>query len=207
MKIMFIGDVHGEFYLLERFVKAHSPDIVIQCGDFGYWPRHEGAFDVSGGRMSLEPLKRIECPIYFCDGNHEDHSMLRDLPEDGTIPGTKVRYMKRGTTLDLLGKTFLFMGGAMSIDKSVRTEGVDWFRNETISYSDMMSLPDKKVDVVVSHTCPTAWLKRLIGELSTYEDRDPSREALQQILDTYRPELWVHGHWHYRLSGVYKNTN
>lgn len=38
MKIYVIGDVHGYWYYLNKFIKSESPDIILQCGDFGYYP-------------------------------------------------------------------------------------------------------------------------------------------------------------------------
>lgn len=209
MKIMFIGDVHGEFYIFEKIIELHQPDMVIQCGDFGFWPTTPiENLGVCGGPYSLDPLKKIKCPIYFCDGNHEDHDSLQNLPNGGLIPGTNTRHMKRGSVLELAnGKTILFMGGARSVDKSIRQEGVDWFADETISYVDMRELPDRKIDIVVSHTCPNVWVKDIVGSLHTYEDKDPSREALQQILELYHPSLWIFGHWHHRKDGDYKDTH
>ena len=209
MKIVFVGDVHGEFYILEKIEKVRQPDMIIQCGDFGFWPEAlTYNWEINGGEYSFYPLKRIGCPVLFCDGNHEDHHSLRNLPENGMLPETNVRYMRRGSTIDLPdGRTILFMGGAISIDKGLRTEGVDWFPEETISYKDMMNLPDKKIDIVVSHTCPESWVKDISGTNGMYIDNDPSREALQQILDLYHPPLWFFGHWHYRMNGDYKDTH
>ena len=40
MKVIVIGDVHGEFNKLNAFLnKPKNIDIILQCGDFGYWPK------------------------------------------------------------------------------------------------------------------------------------------------------------------------
>ena len=41
MKIIIMGDIHADFGALNRFVNKKQPDIILQTGDFGWWPhRH-----------------------------------------------------------------------------------------------------------------------------------------------------------------------
>ena len=111
--------------------------------------------------------------------------------------------MPRGHTLVLPSpdnRVVLFMGGANSIDKQYRKIGVDWFPEEIISQKDIMNLPDCKVDIVISHTCPEEF------SMSTlYDDNDPSRKALSYVLDKYHPSLWYFGHFHQNKTG-YTNS-
>ena len=46
------------------------------------------------------------------------------------------------------GRTVLFMGGALSVDKAWRTPGYDWFPEESITTGDLDRLPDVHVDIV-----------------------------------------------------------
>jgi predicted phosphodiesterase len=73
--ILVLGDVHGDFRALGNLVNKKHPKIVLQCGDFGYWP----AFKVRNRRGVLkESRPRIgETKLCWCDGNHEDFSSLR----------------------------------------------------------------------------------------------------------------------------------
>jgi hypothetical protein len=39
---MVLGDVHGDFPALNRLLVQKRPDLVLQVGDFGFWPTEPG---------------------------------------------------------------------------------------------------------------------------------------------------------------------
>jgi len=191
MKICICGDVHGKWKYLNDLIRNEKPDILLSCGDFGYWPRFRN--------LSIDQVIAGDTKIYFCDGNHEDHWALIDLTDNEVAPN--VFYMKRGSTLTLPdGRVVMFFGGADSIDKGIRLIGVDWFPEEVISYKDMTDLPNTKIDIMITHTCPD-WMGDLTDLLGNAPFTDPSRQALSQIFDMYKPALWFFGHWHGARSG------
>jgi len=76
--------------------------------------------------------------LYFIDGNHDDHSVLSKIEEETELL-KNINYIPRGTIKKLHdGRTALFIGGGDSIDKHLRTEGIDWWREELITYKDMI---------------------------------------------------------------------
>lgn len=192
MKILITGDIHNEFGRLNELISRRRPNMVICCGDFGYWPNKPWAAPLTNIR--LQGAEKL----LWCDGNHEDHWALRDRETDELAPG--IFYMPRGSTYELPdGRTILFMGGADSIDKQWRTEGDTWFREEIISQKDMMNLPDMKIDIFVTHTCPS----ELVLDLTKYSPlkrEEPSNIALSQLWKIYKPDLWYLGHWHKYLE-------
>jgi Icc-related predicted phosphoesterase len=194
--IMVLGDVHREFGALNTLVNKKRPEIILQCGDFGFWPnitRHDERGDV------IVPKKPVmnDAKLYWADGNHEDHRSLRSLSTNEIWPN--VYYMKRGSTMTLPdGRTVLFVGGARSIDKAMRTMGFDWFPEEEISEMDLALLPDTKVDIVISHTCPREFA--VMG--NDMRADDSSRMVLSYVLARYQPSLWYFGHFHYYRTGV-----
>ena len=190
------GDTHGEWRKLNVFINSINPELLIVCGDFGYWPREK--------EYDLKKLKTGRTKILFCDGNHEDHHSLRRLVELGvTEVSPSVFYMKRGSVYTLPdGRRILFMGGANSTDKDQRIIGYDWFPEETISWADMENLPDPPIDIVISHTCPNEFYDELVDR----GDNDPSRVALSIVLDKYKPALWFFGHFHMSKSRQYGVT-
>jgi hypothetical protein len=159
--------------------------MIIQCGDFGYWPK----FPIYYNKNSV---KNRDFPIYWIDGNHEDHESIGNLKTNEISPN--VFYMKRGSTMRLSdGRNILFMGGGLSIDRKQRTPGKDWFPEESITQKDILNLPDEKVDIVISHTCPTDF-----DAPDWHEDfdHDSSRDALNYILNRYKPKTWYFAHMH-----------
>lgn len=187
------GDVHGNFGWFNRMLNKKRPDLVICCGDFGYWPKLPG--------HRFEDIRPQGSKILWCDGNHEDHWSLRDREKDEIVPN--VIYMPRGSTYKLPdGRNILFMGGADSIDKNARWVGVDWFPEEVINQKDFENLPDEKVDIVVSHTCPDELTPNMLKH-DPRKTNDPSTRALSQIWKIYQPELWYFAHWHTYETGMF----
>ena len=197
MKVLIVGDIHNDFGQLNILINKKKPDIVICCGDFGYWP------DIKGCK-SLTDIKLQGCEkILWCDGNHENHWALNERKTNEMEPG--IIYMPRGSTYTLPdGRVIMFMGGAHSIDKNMRTVGHDWFPEETITQKDMYNLPDVNVDIFITHTCPAD----LVKELSVYypgKSYEPSNQALSTLWDIYKPDLWYFGHWHVFREGLLYN--
>ena len=144
------GDFHAEFGKVNQFINS-MPLIstILQCGDFGYWPRF---YNFNQGNKKLIKNKNVK--IYWCDGNHEDFDSIKKIENNEILPN--IFYMKRGSILTLEdGRKVLFIGGAYSIDKDARIPGDTWFPEEEITQKDIYDLPDEKIDIVISHTAPT----------------------------------------------------
>ncbi len=202
MKIIVLGDVHGEFAKLNRLIEQEKPAIILQVGDFGYWPRLE--------EQDLLNLNTQQTRIYFCEGNNDDLGALRALVK---VPGQPVEvapgiyYMPRGSVLELTdGRRVLFCGGGQSIDCARRFEGWDWFPEEIVCADDLRLLPKDNIDIVISHTGPSEFPVEE-SKKQKHAEIDPSREMLSQILRKYQPALWYFGHWHIFAQGRYANTD
>lgn len=195
-KICVVGDTHGYWDLLNEFIANESPDIILQCGDFGYWP-NISYFD-------LNLLDNGDTRIYWCDGNHESFVDIKKLTDNQVYPN--VYYMKRGSVLMLPdNRRVLFIGGAYSIDRNGRTPGWDWFPDEEITQRDVYNLPDVQVDIIISHTCPREFPVDTRNDITGGKYRDSSRDALSVVLKKYRPSLWYFGHWHTTSTGFTEN--
>ncbi len=208
MKVLIVGDVHGEWGKLNTLINKKKPDIILSTGDFGWWPQMavRGEFGYEKG-WELEGVKPQGSKVYWCDGNHEDHwSIQKFTPDNPTYPielYKGVNYMPRGSILELPdGRTILFVGGADSVDKNQRFLGVDWFPEEMPNYNEIEHILNHRtrIDIVISHTCPQEWLPR--STILTYDkNSDPTRKMLSEVLDKYKPKLWYHGHWHVYNKG------
>lgn len=197
-KILITGDIHADFSKLNIIINKKKPDIVYCCGDFGYWPNHPRIFNSAS-------IKPQGSKIYWCDGNHEDHWSLAARDSDEIFHN--VFYMPRGSVMSLPdGRNVMFMGGADSIDKVVRTEGVDWFREEVISQKDLFNLPDIEIDILITHTCPSELVEEL-RQFRTEKDLEPSNLAISTLLEIYKPKYLFFGHWHIYREGILNGTH
>ncbi len=195
--IIITGDLHNNFGKLNDLInkkKSKGLEMVICCGDFGYWP----------GKKWSAPITNIKSqgiPVLWIDGNHEDHWAIRDRETDELAPN--VIFKPRGSIITLSdGRKILFMGGADSIDKMYRTEGDTWFREEVITQTDLMGLPNVKIDIFITHTCP-AELHSIMVKGYPQKYMEPSNHALSTLWEIYKPKLWYFGHWHqYKVGNI-----
>jgi len=198
MKTIITGDIHGKFGKLNDLINKKRPELIICCGDFGYWPNVSWCSPLSN--IKLQGAK-----LLFCDGNHENHWALKERKSDELEKD--IFYMPRGSTYILEdGRKILFMGGADSIYKLFRKIGIEWFPEEVITQKDFLNLPDTKIDIFISHTCPV----ELLNDMLKFDERkinDPSNHALSELWKIYRPSLWFFGHWHKYASGKMMGTN
>ena len=112
-------------------------DFLIICGDAGIcWSPQEFQY-------FLNLYNDIGCTIIFVDGNHENFEMLNNMPlveYKGALMhqiDKHIFHVLRGEIMTLGGKTFLCVGGAVSIDKMYRTPYVSWCPEEEITYHDI----------------------------------------------------------------------
>ena len=75
MKIIVIGDIHGQSAQLNRFMKENKADVYIQTGEI-YWPKFN----------THEIIVPEQSKLYFCDGHHDDHWALKDLKNNEVYP-------------------------------------------------------------------------------------------------------------------------
>lgn len=215
MKVLVCGDIHGDWGRLNQLMSQKRPDIVLQCGDFGWWPSMCVKRSVIFGQRSWNH-KGLKIPegtkVYWCDGNHEDHwdlDAIRRSNGNLRVPlelYDNCWYCPRGSTLVLPdSRLVLFLGGATSIDRDQRTLGVDWFPEEVMQPCDDRYLEslETDIDIIVSHTVPQEWVPDVLkGE----KLKDPTRKTLSYALDKWKPDLWYSGHWHKVATGKYSNT-
>lgn len=179
MLIRFIGDIHCNFKNYQRLIEGS--EYSIQVGDFGI------GFGIAPPKVSTNHR--------FIRGNHDylmeiisNHDCKNWIP-DGTI---------------IYGKIFC-VGGAFSVDKVLRTEGVDWWADEELSTSewyDILDLYDElRPKIVVSHDCPNQAMP-----YSNYKVPSRTGQALSAMFDIHKPELWVFGHYHTSFDEVIEGT-
>jgi hypothetical protein len=198
--IFYVGDTHGRLDDVKEIeaqaVKAGAK-MIIQVGDFGV---HFGK-DCELSRWFNTRASGL--PWLTCGGNHDNWPMWRELPEVNMFGGSVIElapecyFAERGTTLTLEGEKHLFFGGAESIDKVYRTEGADWWEDETPNIKEVNNffdtMEDFKPDVVVTHDAP---LRVVIKKYNREENATPRN--LENVLKhgDHTPKKWYFGHHH-----------
>lgn len=209
--VLVLGDCHAAWPWLGAALSVFAPDICLVAGDFGWWPK---LFPLPHEALPPALLERTE--LHFLDGNHEDHSALRQAAPRGCFEpvalAPRLIYHPRGSTMRLPdGRTVFFAGGGKSVDRAYRTEGRDWFAEEILARADLPTdLP--RADVVISHTLPDAFgVKKFLGKRfppGRFDfSPDPSGAVLDEVLAACRPALWLGGHFHRDLAGEYTHAD
>lgn len=188
--IRFIGDVHGKWARYKKLIKGVPRS--IQVGDFGigfYNPRTETYSRPPHNAMAKGDHK-------FIRGNHDNPTQCRSHPF----------WLKDGAYVD---DSIFCIGGALSIDKHLRTEGWNWWADEELCYAEFLELiqayEEAKPKVVVTHECPEAVMSRVLNRYK-YDFPSITRQFLDNLLHVHKPDLWIHGHWHLDHHTVFEGV-
>jgi hypothetical protein len=230
-KIILAGDTHGnKGAIRDLFHHAlqEGATAIFQLGDFGFWEHTQS------GHQFLEKCafwsKETGIPLYWIDGNHENHTLLRKnygpggskhiLTEDGfwqIRPG--IYYVPRGTRWTWNGKRIMGLGGAYSVDKEYRlfSEGVagrDAYGQRTKSKGPRTlwwpeeEITDEEVDQILSDESPIDILfthDKPRGSNPRWNRKDfqecfPNQDRISRVIKALKPSLIAHGHLHYRYD-------
>jgi len=152
-KIIFIGDVHGEWrqleYVLNKIVeRQHNPDAIIQVGDFGW-----NFYGNDTWVPDQELMENLPFPMIAIDGNHENFDLLEKNNGWGV---NYFRHVKRGEVFQVGNITCMGFGGATSIDRHHRIQGQTWWPQENITYRQVNEALNYagKIDLIVTHEKP-----------------------------------------------------
>lgn len=181
---------------------------IIVLGDFGIlWNKH------SKNKVGYLTrwLKNKPFSIIFLAGNHENYDMLEDLPVKDFKGGKvgvvseQILWLKHGYIFDFDGDKVGVFGGASSIDRGTRTEGVSWWKQEIPTMQDMQLFIDNldavggKIDYLLTHT--TASDELIFHIQSNYKIADAVTSFLMFVKDNYIiTKQHYLGHFHQNLS-------
>ena len=169
-RVAVVGDLHGNQGAASsavRYAALRGAQLVVQLGDFGWWPTRRRTPRKPYGEGFTVWVERV-CRQYglrllWVRGNHEHHPMLVEERREHVGEDEvwwlheHVGHWPDGLVLDIGGRRWLAVGGAHSVDQSFRTLGVDHFDSETLSETEIDAIAragHMDVDVVVAHEAP-----------------------------------------------------
>jgi hypothetical protein len=199
-RIIVAGDWHGNAEWAVRVIKAakrmlrdEPKPLILSLGDFGIWPG-------GAGRVFLREVQTVCAElgvrIWFLDGNHEWFPQLARF-RDGDP-----RWLPRGSRWNWHGRTWLALGGGVSLDRAIRTEGRDWWPEEEITVGQAAeAIAGGPAHVLVSHDCPSGVTHTFppaprFWDLADLARSGRHRERLQEIAGAVQPGWLLHGHLH-----------
>lgn len=213
-KIAFAGDWHGQYTYMRRacyWAHKKGAEVIVQVGDFGFW-KDSAAYDILNAQ-----LEEWGMYLLFIDGNHENFPLLYNTPlnNDGVRPiRDRIIHLPRGFRWSWYIYTFTALGGAHSIDKDYRFDGVDWFKEEDITVDDMKKTVDGgPTDFLITHDSPysanTPLDPAFAAQFSDQQvhECDLSRWMLEKVCQGITPTWIVHGHYHVDYEAETKWNN
>jgi Calcineurin-like phosphoesterase len=221
MRILIVGDLHCDTLVaraaIDHAVAVHA-DVILQLGDFGFWPRTES------GRKFLRKvearLAQVGLDLWWVDGNHDDHKALATRPvgADGRREvSDHIWHLPRGHRWTWGDTVWVAAGGAVSVDQNWRTEGVSWFPDEAPTDGDVGAIvAGGKAQVLVSHDAPwgVPTLERELLLDQPPEEResewpddllaasDEHMRRVRRVVDGVEAKRVFHGHHHLRYDDV-----
>lgn len=179
MKIIVLSDVHGNILRCQDVALRNTGTLVLQLGDLGV------------GFVPSEVIENLPSNFRFFPGNHDNRSRAV------TLWNCLGHFGERWENdFSPKSESFFFVSGADSKDKALRTEGVNWWPNEELTYEQGQKCIDEwascKAEVIISHDLP----QRIAEAFFLIYDRSRTRQILDAMIVARRPKLVVFGHHH-----------
>lgn len=205
-RVAVVGDIHGNFRWLDILagsVRRLAPDVttMLQLGD---WWMDPSTTDEAVDGTAIER-------IYVTLGNHEPWGQITPLFEAN--PGCAIRVsdvtwlLPRPARLTIGGRSVLSLGGAASVDKAWRQEGVSWWKDEEVTREHVAAaIAGGPADLMLTHESPARTPVRAVQEIlrtnpfgfpdDAIADSATSRARVAKVWNIVYPELLIHGHMH-----------
>ncbi len=231
-----LGDIHRHFGVIATWINKFeiTNSIIIQVGDFGV-----GFFD--NDSIHLINLDNILFEtnniLYVIRGNHDNPSCFVDnnnvnvtlwdhdgkkvhvLDLNKAINELKnIRFLPDYSVLDINDEKWLFVGGAVSIDRSNRVLGQSYFYDEKFVFDIDRISEIFGIDRVVTHSspdfCPPIYHGHMIysyaqKDNTLVEDLKYERSQISSMFTELKKnnniKSWYYGHFH-NSSIIYNDS-
>jgi UDP-2,3-diacylglucosamine pyrophosphatase LpxH len=214
--VQILGDIHGNFQKLYMKAMATKDTTIIQVGDFGVGFRSREKMTEEMTEINKR-LAKNNNTLLVIRGNHDDPAYF-----DGNYNFSNIEFLPDYTVKNIEGKNYLFVGGAVSIDRCQRTAGVDYWLDERFVLDiDKLNSIEGNIDVVIAHSSPSFCSPVHFNELVWYFiAQDPSlhnvllqeRKDFETMYETLKAkghtiEYWFNGHFHFTQEELINDTN
>lgn len=209
--IYITGDIHLDFDIDKLFdrnfkiqKKLTKKDYLIILGDVGLtWNKSDST------RYWLDWFNKRNYTTLFIDGNHENFDLLNEYPIEDMFEGRvhklagSVYHLMRGEVYIIDNTRFFTLGGAYSVDKDCRIEGISWWKEELPSKKELKNglmnlyIYDNKVDYIITHECSSRIIDKIYGsDKLKIEDDVGLKDFLEFIEVNVDFRHWYFGHHH-----------
>ncbi len=199
LPLIFLGDHHGAwsdlFYLIDKGKLRNCH--LISVGDCGIGFESPERQAKTNKRLNHE---FAEYNIFFKSirGNHDDPSYFNSK----RVNFSNFELIEDYSVYNYNDKTIQFIGGAVSIDRIGRKEGISYWEGEGVRFDRAAC---QKVDILVTHTAPSHCFPQKFNEMvygwakeddRLLKDLTAERAVMDEIFEICRPSQHFYGHFH-----------
>ncbi|MCU0750384.1 MAG: hypothetical protein MUF13_12640 [Akkermansiaceae bacterium] len=205
MNTYLLGDHHTNYdQLLQALLRNGWRDariIHVGDGEEGY----PGKWDDETAQRLDKGFSALGIEYLSIRGNHSNPHVF-----DGSILLPNFKLLPDYSRLEINGESWLFVGGAVSINRIERELGKTWWVEEDMVLREDLAHP---ADVLVTHAGPS-WLcpptnlmveafirsEEAIGCNSLRQELADEQVRHDRLFDLVKPRHWYFGHYHHRAD-------
>ncbi len=197
IRIYITSDHHGEYDRLFKILDEYEiKDCVLLFGGdgaegFSPYNKQIKTFELLNNRF-----KKRNIQYKAIRGNHSSKSYF-----DGSINLSHFELIPDYTYKTINGLSFLFVGGAISVDRIYRKEGVSYWKDEKFVLKPELIKP---CDILITHSAPSWIGPTSKSDIEFYCQRDKNlweecqedRQLHNQLFELAKPKYFFGGHYH-----------
>lgn len=214
--IYILGDIHGQF--LKAFTSFQDSDCnIIQVGDLGIF----SLYDLDVLNAWNEWFQERNIHFYSIRGNHDNPKLFVgnfDL-------NTNIHLIEDYSILQQGPNNIICIGGAISIDRRIRVEGKDYWKDENVNSLNYTQefidfINNNKITAVITHCSPNLLPpfgeSNIVNNYAVYdsklkEDIYSEKLLLQRVMNLLLLKTediyWYYGHYHRSEIFKFQNIN
>ena len=203
--LLFLGDHHGAWSSIFDIIGEKNIENcnIISVGDLGIGFKYKKESEYSQSEKLSNMFREKNINFYGIAGNHDNRFFFEGK---NRIVYENFELIEDYTLTEYDGKKIQFIGGAISIDRTARKEGISYWEDEVVKFDR-----DKcqEVDILVTHTAPSWCFPQAFNEMvygwareDAYliEDLTDERLIMDEIFKICKPSFHVYGHFHSNWS-------
>lgn len=211
-----LGDIHGNWMCIPNFLIPANYDfsvkentLICQVGDFniGY-----GGIESTKRRLRElnDHLFEYNNHLFIIRGNHDDPEWFNSDKYDHIKKDySNILFIKDYTVLNINNENWLFLGGAISVDRSMTKHMGTHFKGEEFVFDFEILSNFRDIDRVISHNAPDFCMPLYLGKTvmqyvkddeTLIDDIKNERKSLTNaftlLSNNNKIKSWHYGHFH-----------
>ncbi len=196
-----LGDHHADYddlirVLLRRGLR-NCRMIHVGDGEEGY----PDSWDAETPEHLDNAFASLDIEYFSIRGNHCNPHVF-----DGSVNLPNFKLLPDYTRLEIDGESWLFVGGAISVDRLNRIPNETWWIEEEMILNENLAQP---ADVLVTHSGPSsttppwndfvdqyAQVEAAIGTKTLRRELRDETARHDRLFEIVKPRQWYHGHFH-----------